>query len=142
MRGKPLDNIAPGVNKLHQLSLINCGLCIDTNAFKQNGGYNEKLALDFSDHDFIRRFKNKITDEFVLIDLTVRHDLSSRSKNSLANDLGRFDYYLMGTNNMTATALEKGLLKFNAIMRAMKLLLTHRNVSFIGKLFTKKTNSN
>ena len=134
MRGSSLKNVTVGVNTLQNISIINCGMCIHLNAFQKNNGYNELLKLDFSDHDFVRRFKDMVSNEFVLIDLKVQHELSSKNKNSLNSDLVRFDYYLEGTKNISGSIFEKRLVKFNAIMRSIKLSLIHRNTSFLIKV--------
>jgi len=137
MRGTPLKHIAPGMHSFNGLSLINCGLCIAVSGFQAIKGYNELLPLDFSDHDFIRRFQRKAAKEFVLIDLKVVHELSSHSKNSLVSDLVRFRFYLSATQNMPASVTERLLLKSNALVRSLKLSLLHRNLSFF-KLWWKQ----
>jgi rhamnosyltransferase len=133
MRGRPLKHITGGVHPIDDLSLINCGLCIDASALKKNGGYNELLKLDFSDHDFIRRFKKNISNEFVLINLDVDHELSAKLKNSLESDLNRFRYYLSGAKNMASSSKERSMLRFNALMRGLKLSIIHHNLSFLFK---------
>ncbi|MBB6127046.1 glycosyltransferase [Mucilaginibacter lappiensis] len=134
MRGISLNDIKPGYNTLSNLSVINCGMCIDINSFKKNGGYNERIKLDFSDHDFIKRLKHVVTKEFVVLDLKVYHELSTANKNSFKSDLIRFDYYLSGSRNMSASFIERFLLKINGLFRATKLCFKHKNISF-GKYF-------
>ena len=134
MRGFSASDVKTGINSLKKYSVINCGLCIDINSFQENNGYNELIRLDFSDHDFIRRFKRAVTDRFIVIDLKVSHELSSASKNSVNSDLVRFDYYLEGSKYISSSILESILLKFNAALRSLKLTLIHKNFSFIKKL--------
>jgi len=133
MRGTSFKNVAIGVNKLKNTSVINCGMCVAIEAFNKNNGYNELLKLDFSDHDFVRRLEKNVTNEFVVIDLKVQHELSTKSKNSLDSDLIRFDYYLSGGKNIESSVIEKRLVKFNAIMRSIKLSLIHQSISFLTK---------
>jgi GT2 family glycosyltransferase len=135
MRGFSSRYVKTGVNSLRTFSIINCAMCIDVDAFIKNNGYNEQLKLDFSDHDFIRRFKRSNGDRFIVVDLKVSHQLSSETRNSVTGDMVRFDYYLEGAKHMSATAAEKFLLMVNALLRAVKLSLIHRNAAFVTKWF-------
>ncbi len=131
MRGFSIKNIKAGINKLNRFSIINCGMCINIDAFNRNGGYNELIKLDFSDHDFIKRYKAIVDEKFVVIDLKIRHELSSETKNSLDGDLIRFAYYLDGAGKIQSNFLQSLYLKINATLRALKLSLQHRNLIFI-----------
>jgi GT2 family glycosyltransferase len=53
------DSVPNGLTNLSRYSMINSGLMINTMAFLEVGGYNEELWLDFSDHEFIERFKKQ-----------------------------------------------------------------------------------
>lgn len=134
MRGFSVKEIKTGINSLNNFSVINCGMCIDIKSFDQNKGYNELIKLDFSDHDFVKRFKKTVTDRFIVIDLKVHHELSSTSKNSKYSDLVRFDYYLEGSKYISSSLIERSFLKFNSTMRGLKLSLIHRSFSFLNKI--------
>ena len=135
MRGASFKNVAIGVNKLQNTSVINCGMCVDIDAFNKNNGYNEFLKLDFSDHDFVRRFEKNVTNEFVLINLKVQHELSTKSKNSLDSDLIRFDHYLAGGGIMSTYIVEVLFIRINAMIRALKLTSVHHTHYFLLRLF-------
>jgi len=135
MRGTSFKSVDAGVNKLQNKSVINCGMCVDTDAFEKNNGYNELLKLDFSDHDFVRRFKKNVTNEFVVIDLKVQHELSTKSKNSLDSDLIRFDHYLAGGGIMSTHIVEVLFIRINAMIRALKLTSVHHTHYFLLRLF-------
>jgi rhamnosyltransferase len=77
MRGVSLKHIHTGINSLNNLSVINCGMCISILSFEKNTGYNELIKLDFSDHDFIKRFKKNIGNRFIVLNLNVNHELST-----------------------------------------------------------------
>lgn len=134
MRGFSANHVDTGINTLEKFSLINCGMCINVDAFNKNGGYNERIRLDFSDHDFIRRFRKTVGDRFIVIDLTVFHSLSSETKNNFNSDIVRFDYYLEGAKCVSTSLMESFLLKLNATLRSVKLSLVHRNIGFLIKL--------
>ncbi len=123
----------PGIYSLKNRSLINCGLCINLLSFRNIGGYNEKIKLDFSDHDFVSRFNTQISDRFVLIDLKVKHQLSTALKNTLTADIVRFDYYLEGASQFSSSFGEATILNINALLRALKLGVVHKRFIFIKK---------
>ncbi|MBS1504286.1 MAG: glycosyltransferase [Bacteroidetes bacterium] len=135
MRGFSSRSAEVGINSLSTFSVINCAMCVDVEAFEKNNGYNELIRLDFSDHDFIRRFKKSNGDRFVVVDFRVSHQLSTETRTSTGSDIVRFDYYLDGAKNMSATTTEKLLLVINAFLRASKLSIIHRNAAFLGKWF-------
>ena len=55
-----------GTINLNKFSIINSGLCVSVDAFYKCGGYNEKVFLDYSDHEFLRRFKRYYSKAFIL----------------------------------------------------------------------------
>lgn len=63
------------VYSISNMTLINSGLIINVSAFWEIGGYNENVFLDFSDHQFIERFKTLFSD-FFLLDYTIVQDFS------------------------------------------------------------------
>jgi GT2 family glycosyltransferase len=75
-RGFALTSIATGKNSFKNRTLINSGMLINLDSFALCGGYNEAIKLDFSDVDFIERFK-KNHSEFYLINLTCLQDFSN-----------------------------------------------------------------
>jgi hypothetical protein len=54
------------VNSLSKYSPVNSGMLISTTDFIEVGGYNEKVKLDFSDFQFIERFRKRNNSFFVL----------------------------------------------------------------------------
>jgi rhamnosyltransferase len=137
MRGSHINSLNTGPNVLNDLSIINCGMCVDIQSFKKNNGYNEKIKLDFSDHDFIRRIKKMVTNDFVVLDLIVQHQLSSETKNTFNADRIRFDYYLSGGKLSSDNKVELLNFSFNALVRALKLTAIHKKAYFIRRLLAK-----
>lgn len=134
MRGIAVKHIAIGLNTLNKYSLINCGICVKVDAFCKNEGYNELLKLDFSDHDFIRRFRKNVTDKFIVVDLTVEHQLSSESVNDVKSDKIRFNYYLAAGKLLGTNWIENFFIKINAIAHALKLSIYHKTFYFVLRL--------
>lgn len=74
-RGFSPRNIDKGINSFKMLSPVNSGLLIEIEAFMNVGGYNENVKLDFSDFQFIERFRKK-NDNFVVVDTIGYQDFS------------------------------------------------------------------
>lgn len=55
--GHRLRSYVFGKINIKKYSFINSGLMINTSAFFKVGGYNENVYLDYSDHEFISRYK-------------------------------------------------------------------------------------
>ncbi len=133
MRGFYANQADPGPGSLKGKSLINCGLCIKLDTFKKLGGYNELIKLDFSDHEFIRRFKEQVTDGFFLVNLQVVHGLSTSTRNSYNSDIKRFQYYLEGARYFSRSLAESLMINFHVFLRALKLSVLHKNRAFLAK---------
>ena len=54
------------VISLYDYSPINSGMCISVDAFFECGGYNENVFLDYSDYQFIERFRKRYSNCYVL----------------------------------------------------------------------------
>lgn len=73
--GYPLKKEPPdGFQELSGISVLNSGLVISLEAYFNCGGYNEKVFLDFSDFDFIKKFKKKYGKIF-LLNIHLEHNL-------------------------------------------------------------------
>lgn len=96
-RGFALKQISPGLQSFDKLSPINSGMLIELAAFEMSGGYNEKVKLDFSDFQFIERFKKK-HDQFYLLNVTALQDFSNAETNTEKLN-ARFIYYCEGAKN-------------------------------------------
>lgn len=87
-----ISRYAPtGIIDIEKYSLINSGLLVNLKAFFSVGGYNENVKLDFSDHQFINRFKKRFSECFI-IDAVVIQDFSNTTQ-SKSQKLGRFDLF-------------------------------------------------
>ncbi|MDB4902490.1 MAG: hypothetical protein JWQ63_1771 [Mucilaginibacter sp.] len=123
-------NLKSGINNLKEYSCINCGMCIDLMAFNENNGYNELIKLDFSDHDFVRRFKTH-TNTFVVIDLKVKHFLSTVMKNSFHSDKVRFKYYLDGASHFCMSFTDSFFFDIRLLKKATRQSIIHKKIFFL-----------
>ncbi|MBD1392322.1 glycosyltransferase [Mucilaginibacter glaciei] len=129
-----LSSIEPGVHSLEPLAIINSGLIISTKLYQLNGGYNEKIKLDFSDFDFLRRVLT-FTKLVVVLDVKCKHELSGESKMPLASALNRFDYYLEGALYYKKTLLDAIGLSMWIMLRSVKLGVKYKTAKFATKTF-------
>lgn len=63
---KPVRRIPYGKVLFSKYFVINSGMAIKLSTFFEVGGYNENVRLDFSDFQFIERFRRHYKDFFVL----------------------------------------------------------------------------
>src|SRR5205085_854192 len=71
LKNQPIGNV-----NLNNACAINSGLLISVDLFKEVGGYDERVRLDFSDIYFFQKLKS-LTEYFVVLDTVCRHSLSS-----------------------------------------------------------------
>ncbi|WP_265427122.1 glycosyltransferase [Chryseobacterium sp. YIM B08800] len=91
-RCKNFDNINEKNSFSKNITCINSGLLIKTDLFFLVGGYNEKLRLDFCDHEFINRIL-KVVAQINLIPIQL-HQTFSTETNSVDKALFRYDIFL------------------------------------------------
>lgn len=132
-RGAPPKSMEPGLKSLNDYSPINSGLCVQLSLFNEAGGYNNAIKLDFSDYYFIEKIKS-IVRKFFVIDLIVRHNLSSFEENK-AKVLVRFVYYCEGARNYCENYLDYFFLLIICFIRCLKFTIRYNDTSFISIFF-------
>jgi len=121
--------------KLHNRSVINSGLLIDVDFFKLIGGFDERIYLDFSDHEFIYRVSKKV-DEIGLIPSRIYHSLSAFEKVEVSNRLFRFETYFVGGFIFSCKIKKKFLFLCISFVRSLILFFRFKNFQFV-KIFFK-----
>lgn len=120
-----------GENILKNVAIVNSGLSLTTSLFHRAGGYNEKVALDFADFQFIRRLERH-TDRFFLIDYSCRQDFSDNTENREAL-WSRFLIYSRCIRNYECRDLSEKTRLFTAgLSHSMKLSLRTRSFKFLS----------
>jgi len=89
-RGHPCQ-LSSDVYSLYKFLPINSGMIINVHSFKECGGYNNNVRLDFSDSQFIERFR-LIDSSFYIIDSIAIQDFSNNESN-IENLKNRFNIY-------------------------------------------------
>jgi hypothetical protein len=134
--GTHLKDISPGIHDLRICQPINSGIIIKLESFEKTRGYNEKLKLDFSDHQFLEKFK-QIENNFVVINSIGIQNFSAEETN-FNKILSRFKHYCDGVLNFeTKSIINYSFLHFFLILKIFKQTLKHRSFQFF-KIYVNK----
>lgn len=93
--GSALGHIEPGVQSLQGKSVLNSGMCVSVAAYQEVGGHDPRIGLDFSDHQFIDRFKHKYK-RVCVVPVECRHGFSGDQSTEVSSGLVRFHTYCRG----------------------------------------------
>ena len=114
-----------GIISLKKYTAINSGLLVNIDAFINVGGYDESVFLDFSDHEFIRRFRMKYESVFV-IDSVCMQNFSSLTQSSDQKNK-RFSLFCLSLINCNRRNLFDSFCVFIIIIKRMLVLLRQTN---------------
>lgn len=131
-RGEALKSCVTGMHLFKNESLLNSGLMISLDLFDRAGGYNERMPLDFSDHDFINRVK-LYCNTFNVLDIKCTHSLSCEEQD-LSKVLIRFKFYLVGAREYMRCHGIFPIL-WVSLGRTVRLSLKFRSVMFFKYFF-------
>ncbi len=126
--------VSAGIQSLHKYTPVNSGIFIYTNVFLKVGGYNNNVKIDFSDFQFIERYK-KNYDLFYVIDSVVIQQFSNEETDK-SKLLERFKIYCDGAKNCE----KKNFLEFIAyfiivFIRATSLFKRTKSFDFFKYAF-------
>jgi rhamnosyltransferase len=130
-RGSPLHRLEFGEQSLARVSLLNSGMWVALEDYLAVGGHDLRVALDFSDHEFIDRFRLR-HERFVLIDAECLHDFFGTTQQSTASQLHRFRSYCRGARGASRSLLDRMLTAAVVGARAVLLCYRHRSLGFLG----------
>ena len=129
-----LRHVRPGRVPARGKSLLNSGMCISIDAFEKIGGFDERIPLDFADHDFMRRYKQHF-DGFVVVDVVCQHGFSDKERADISTSLTRFGYYCRGARNYVKGIQDALSLFPITLLRAIRLSLRYRSLKFLQLFF-------
>jgi len=128
--------LSPGEYPLSKYLLINSGLCVQIQMFRQSGGYNENIRLDFADFQFMHRLR-KVVDSFELLDCTAIQDFSNYETN-VDKLYTRFGHYLEGARNFETDSLVVRLkIKWMVLLHTVSLTKRTKSLCFLRLLLSK-----
>ncbi|MDD3321893.1 MAG: hypothetical protein PHS59_10665 [Paludibacter sp.] len=96
-RGFLMKKIEPGIHNLNYISPVNSGMLIRLNNYIACGGYNENVKLDFSDFQFIERFR-QFNRHFVVTNSVGIQDFSNSTTDVEKLDF-RYSIYCQSAKN-------------------------------------------
>lgn len=129
-RGFHLKVITPGIYDLNSIVPVNSGIMVDRIAFGKVGGYKEDVKLDFSDFQFLQRFKKHYRN-FAVVDLVCQHGFSDLDLTDIEDMEKRYAYYCEGAKNSIENYSDRLILPLISLMRGLKLTLRFKSMVFI-----------
>jgi rhamnosyltransferase len=129
---RKMETISIGEHSIKGLAVINSGLIISTTLFELVGGYNEKIKLDFSDFDFLKRSRK--FSGIIVLDVKCRHLLSGEEEMSKEKALYRFVYYLEGAKYYHKSFIGAIGLVVWIFLRGFKLDFKYKTTNFTAEV--------
>lgn len=123
-----------GVVSLEKISLINSGMCVSIRSFWNCGGYNEKVFLDFSDHEFLRRYKKYNSVAYILPQL-IKQDFSVVTDDKMKS-LARFKMFCRSLRGCEKETIEDCIV-FSLIIlkRTIRLIVETHDFKVVQIVF-------
>lgn len=138
--GSHLKKISTGINALSSNQPVNSGIMVWLQTFIKADGYNEKVKLDYSDHQFIERLKK--TEKYYYVINSIGEQNFSGFENDLNKILIRFKYFCTGAFNFETNAFyETFLLHFFLVLKLIKSSVKHKTLSFFKVYFIELSNA-
>jgi len=128
--GRHLRSVDAGPMRLKGRGILNSGMLVSLEAFEAIGGFDERIPLDFADHDFCRRFASRFGEAYIL-DMTCTHGFSDREDAPLASALARFAFFCQGARNSIRSPLDLLTHPLAALVRCLVLSFRYRTVRFL-----------
>lgn len=134
-RGFHLKAISEGLHSLFNYSPVNSGIMVSVRAFTAVGGYNSRVRLDFSDFQFIERFR-KIYPEFYVLDVYCTQNFSNEEP-SLYSQAIRFRFFCDGALHADKNGIWDSMQYLTVVfLRALRLTFKYRKTQFIATFFS------
>jgi len=134
-RGFPLKKVTAGLCTFKNISPVNSGMLIAIKEFMAAGMYNEAVKLDFSDFQFIEKFK-KNHSTFFIVDSVGLQDFSNHESD--VNKLNvRYAYFCDGAKNFSkSNFIDEIKYLLVAFMRAVTLSYRTNSTIYFKTFFT------
>lgn len=116
---------------LKDVSCINSGLLLNIEYFNSIGRYNEKIELDFCDHDFIDKVKKSGVKKIGIIDADLQQDFSY-STHSKVQALSRYKMFVRDFKEFKKGKNRIKLLFMVDLPHLAKLIYKYKSLKFIS----------
>ncbi|EAA8875198.1 glycosyltransferase [Salmonella enterica] len=129
-RGFPVNHFKAGKYEFDDFTPINSGMLLNVDAALECGGYNEEVFLDFSDFQFIERFK-KHNPCFYVVPLILYQDCSGDEVDP-SKLLIRFRLYCQCAKKCVREKIQDDFIYFLMVFaRAVKMAVKTKRIDFI-----------
>lgn len=115
---------------LHEFRAINAGLLVSSDLFRRAGGYEDSIALDFSDIAFLEKVK-PICSAMCRVDAILEQEFSGTATSNRSSVLDRFKKYNQGAFHFVRCFHYPAAIRWRAFLRATKLALRWRSMEFL-----------
>ncbi len=122
-KGIAIKHIQPGLHTFKKYFVLNSGMLITHESFIKNNGYNSKIRLDFSDIEFISRYK-KENPIFCLVNTTAIHGFANSTE---VFKMDRFISYCKDAKQLRIITKDYFSIFILTFMRSIKLSLKNKN---------------
>ena len=135
-RGIALSKVSSASYPLKFFSPVNSGILVRVTSFEEAGGYNEKVKLDFSDMEFVRRF-SRYNEHFTVVNTTCLQDFSNDITDADVLNT-RFIFFCDGVKNCyRKNTYEDFQYLVVVLIRMMKLILKTKKFTFINTFYKR-----
>lgn len=131
--GRLSQSVLSGIILLSKYSIINSGMCINVNAMIECGGYNEKVFLDHSDHEFLEKFEKLYSDAFI-IDKDIIQDYSELTANS-SSTINRYVLFCRSVKSCSRENISFFWLFVIVLKRCLSICCRNKTFKPFGILF-------
>lgn len=130
-KGIRVNRFSSAFLPLHEFRAINSGLLVTCELFSKAGGYEESIALDFSDIAFLEKVK-PICDSICLVKANLRQEFSGSAALDRSAALERFKKYNEGARQFARRFGGLAEIRRSALLRAVRLTLQWWRTEFLS----------
>lgn len=131
--GLPLRRVVPGPHCARGRSVLNSGRCVSIDALARIGPFDQSIPLDFADHDFFLKYRERFP-TFAVLDIVCEHGFSNEEKRDVGVAIERFAKYCTSAKQMIKS--HGGSLSLISVvsLHALHLSLRYHDARFFGRL--------
>jgi glycosyltransferase involved in cell wall biosynthesis len=137
--GYHISHRESGLMSLKGRAVLNSGMLVSLEAFDAISGFDERIPLDFADHDFCRRFAERYGKAFIL-DIDCEHGFSDMEDSSMESALARFDFFCRGALCSVRSLSDRLTHTVVVLIRCVVLSLRYRSWRFLPVMILSVTN--
>ena len=127
--------IGDGRFSLRHYLPVNSGACIRLSAFRQAGGYQTAIRLDFADFDFFSRLA-EVSETFYRVDSVARQSFSNE-ETQVDRLFRRYQFYLEGASVARKNKLISSMVTVEVLRHVLALTCRTRSLCFLSEFIKR-----